>query len=161
MPMTYDSQVIELLGRNLLVAELLQAGLEVALPIRDRGIDLIAYADVGEELLEFSACPIQMKAASKSSFSINSKYGVFPGLLIAYVWNVADPGKTVTYALTHDEAVAVAEKMGYTQTPSWKTGSYSCTRIGVRLLQLLEPYRMEPEKWRTKVRKITQVRTGI
>ena len=34
--MTHDSQVIELLGRNLLVAELLQAGLEVALPIRDR-----------------------------------------------------------------------------------------------------------------------------
>jgi len=40
-PMTRDSQVIELLGRNLLVAELLQAGLEVALPIRDRGIDLV------------------------------------------------------------------------------------------------------------------------
>ena len=37
--MTHDSQVIELLGRNLLVAELLQAGLEVALPIRDRGLD--------------------------------------------------------------------------------------------------------------------------
>ena len=94
-PITHDSQVIELLGRNLLVAELVQAGLEVALPIRDRGIDLIAYADVGEGLLEFSACPIQMKAASKCSFSINSKYGVFPGLLIAFVWNVADPGNTV------------------------------------------------------------------
>ncbi|MGA3024700.1 MAG: hypothetical protein ABSF98_08030 [Bryobacteraceae bacterium] len=42
-----DSQVVKVLGRNLLIAELLGAGLEVALPIRDRGIDLIAYADKG------------------------------------------------------------------------------------------------------------------
>ena len=41
-----DSQVIELLGRNRLVSELLRAGLEVAIPARDRGIDLIAYLDL-------------------------------------------------------------------------------------------------------------------
>ena len=41
-----DSQVVEVLGRNRLVSDLLQAGLEVALPVRDRGVDLIAYADL-------------------------------------------------------------------------------------------------------------------
>lgn len=41
-----DSQVVELLGRNRLIEELLLAGLEVALPLRDRRIDLIAYADL-------------------------------------------------------------------------------------------------------------------
>ena len=41
-----DSQAVELLGRNRLVSDLLQAGLEVALPVRDRGIDLIAYANL-------------------------------------------------------------------------------------------------------------------
>lgn len=41
-----DSQVVELLGRNRLIDELLRAGLEVAVPERDRGIDLIAYLDL-------------------------------------------------------------------------------------------------------------------
>ena len=69
-----DTQVTELLGRNRLVSELLRAGLEVALPLRDRGIDLIAYADVGAELTRFFACPIQMKAATASSFTVSRKY---------------------------------------------------------------------------------------
>lgn len=38
-----DSQAVEILGKNKLINELLKAGLEVASPIRDRGIDLIAY----------------------------------------------------------------------------------------------------------------------
>lgn len=36
---------MELIGRILLVGELLRDGLEVALPERDRGIDLIAYVE--------------------------------------------------------------------------------------------------------------------
>ena len=37
-----DSQVTEYLGRNLLIDQLLRAGVEVAIPVRDRGVDLIA-----------------------------------------------------------------------------------------------------------------------
>jgi hypothetical protein len=43
---TMDTQLTELIGRNWLVNELLRAGLEVATPLRDRGIDLIAYFDL-------------------------------------------------------------------------------------------------------------------
>jgi hypothetical protein len=40
------SQVVDVLGRNQLTEELLRAGLEVSLPVRDGGgIDLIAYAE--------------------------------------------------------------------------------------------------------------------
>ena len=75
-----DTQVIELLGRNRLVSELLRAGLEVAVPARDRGIDLIAYLDLIDpqdeakdpasagRVQRFAARPIQMKAASQQSF---------------------------------------------------------------------------------------------
>ncbi|MHB2036215.1 MAG: hypothetical protein ACYCPW_05680 [Nitrososphaerales archaeon] len=42
-----DTQLVELAGRNWLTSELLKAGLEVARPERDRGIDLIAYVDRG------------------------------------------------------------------------------------------------------------------
>ncbi len=43
-----DAQTIELAGRSQLTSELLRAGLEVPMPLRDRGIDLIAYVDTGD-----------------------------------------------------------------------------------------------------------------
>ena len=146
-----DTQVVELLGRNRLIDELLLAGLEVATPARDRGIDLIAYADFGPQLDRFVACPIQMKASSERSFSLDRKYEKFPALLMAYVWNLRAPDEAVTYALTFDEARGVAEEMGWTQTKSWANGLYSTTRPSRRLVKLLEPFRMTPERWWRKV----------
>lgn len=154
--MAFDSQVVELLGRNRLVDELLRAGLEVALPLRDRGIDLIAYADTGDGVAAFAARPIQMKAASAESFSIDRKYERFPDLILAYVWRVADAAQTVTYALTYAEALTVAEEMGYTKTESWQKGRYDCTRISGRLLELLEAHRTSPARWRQLIAGIPQ-----
>ena len=45
MDSVLDTQSIEILGRNRLINELIGAGIEVAQPLRDRGIDLIAYLD--------------------------------------------------------------------------------------------------------------------
>ena len=144
-----DSQLIELVGRQRLIAELLQADLEVALPMRDRGIDLIVYADLG--LASFRAIPIQMKAASGSCFAADQKYAKFPNLVIAYVWHVQNLDRAVTYALNYSEVVQVATAMGYTATRSWECGIYTTTRPSRRLLVLLEPYRMTPEKWRLRI----------
>ena len=68
-----DTQVVELIGHNLLGSELLRDGLDVAVPARDRGIDLIAYADQSSHVKSFIARPIQMKASSEASFSIDRK----------------------------------------------------------------------------------------
>ncbi len=146
-----DGQVVELLGRNRLVSELLRAGLEVALPMRDRGVDLIAYADQGSRVKQFVGRPIQMKAASASSFSVHGKYEPFPNLILAYVWYLDDPARTVTYALTYPEAYSVAEQMGWIHTPSWQSGGYSTTKPSVRLVTLLEPHRMTSERWWQKI----------
>lgn len=148
---TADKQVVELLGRNRLVDELLRAGLEVAFPARDRGIDLIVYADKGQGVQTFVAKPIQMKAASIRSFGIDRKYAAFPNLIIAYVWYVGDADKTVTCALTYPDAVSVAEQMGYTKSPSWAKGRYDRTDVGGRLLKMLEGHQMTPAKWRAMV----------
>src|SRR5580700_10841729 len=52
-----DSQLVEIAGKHLLISRLVAAGLEVAEPLRDKGIDLIVYrGDNG-----FTAWPIQMK----------------------------------------------------------------------------------------------------
>ena len=66
-----DTQLVELVGRNWLTVQPLQAGLEVARPERDRGIDLIAYRDLDEKQ-QFLAYPIQMKAFLNEG-GLNSK----------------------------------------------------------------------------------------
>lgn len=141
-----DSGVVEIIGRHRLIQELLSAGLEVAIPQRDRGIDLIAYVDRDSRVSSFVAVPIQLKAATGRSFSIATKYSKFPNLLHAFVWGLGDKVGPVTYALTQAEAVAVGETMGWTKTKSWRRGFYTSQQPGKRLLSLLEPYRMDGER---------------
>ena len=65
-----DAQTLELIGQHRLAGEVLRAGMEVAFPARDRGVDLIAYVDLDRQLDRFVGKPIQMKAASRRSFGI-------------------------------------------------------------------------------------------
>jgi hypothetical protein len=143
-----DSQVTELQGRGRLVGELLIAGLEVALPARDRGVDLVAYIDLKTSTLEFRARPVQMKAASRRHFSVSKKYARIRDLILAFVWHLNDEHPPVTYAMSYPDAVSVARKMGYTETYSWKVGGgYSTQNPSMRLLRLLEPHLMNGSKW--------------
>jgi hypothetical protein len=146
-----DSQVVELLGRNRLTDELLRAGLEVARPVRDRGVDLIAYADLASKVPTFIARPIQMKAATDAVFGLDQKYEKFRDLLIAYVWHLGRAKAAVTYVLSYAEARGVADSMGYTKTESWRRGSYVTTRPSEKLQGFLAPFRMTPEKWWQRV----------
>lgn len=147
-----DTQTIELIGRHRLASELLQAGLEVAFPARDRGVDIIAYADLDRQLGQFVAKPIQMKAASQRSFGIWKKYLKIHELVLSFVWNLDGSRDPETYALTCEEAIAIGEAMGWTHTASWKEkGGYSTTRPGVKLCRLLSAYRMTPDSWWTKI----------
>jgi len=150
-----DAQTVEIVGRNLLVSLLARDGLEVARPERDRGVDLITYLDLDEEFGRFSACPIQMKAATSHSFSLMKKYEKFPQLLLVYVWHVTDPAKSVSYAMSYPEALEVARQMGWTETASWSKGSYSTTKPSKRLSALLEPHRMGLGDWKRKVHQMT------
>lgn len=150
-PHKMDPQVIEVLGRGHLISELLRAGLEVAEPVRDRGVDLIAYSDLDATLTVFVACPIQMKASAAESFSIDAKYAAFPNLIIAHVWHVNDDEVPITFALTYPESLAMASALGWTDTASWAKGYYTTTSPSERLRALLAPHLMTPASWRTKV----------
>jgi hypothetical protein len=142
-----DSQRVELLGRNRLIDELLRDDLEIALPIRDRGIDLIAYVDLSESVSRYVARPVQMKASWTRAFGIDRKYAKFPGLLIAYVWNLNSATDAVTYALDYGQACTIAEKLGWTRTASWEKGGYSSSAPSKQLLESLEPHRITPGAW--------------
>src|SRR5258707_41628 len=110
-----DSQLTELVGRHFLIAQLVAGDLEVAIPIRDRGIDLIAYLDLSTETEQFVSCPVQMKASREARFGVEKKYEKIANLLIAYVWHIEDPAKACVYALTYGEATGLLEKRGHTR----------------------------------------------
>jgi hypothetical protein len=144
-----DSQLIEIAGKHLLISHLIAAGFEVAEPLRDKGIDLIVYR--GDE--NFLARPIQMKASSLESFSLDGKYEHIPNLLLTYVWNVQTPERNEIYAMTFDEAVQVLKERGYDKTDSWRRKKYYFVRnAGVKLKDILEQHRMSPERWQQKLK---------
>ncbi len=147
-PSLKDSQLVEIAGKHLLISHLVAAGFEVAEPIRDKGIDLIVYqTDDG-----FVARPIQMKASSSESFSLDAKYKNVPNLLIAYVWNVQSPDRNDVYAMTFNDAKEILRKKGYDKTDSWKEGKYYFVKeAGEELKELLNPYRMTAKKWKQKL----------
>jgi hypothetical protein len=119
--------------------------------VRDQGIDLIVY----REGKDFVARPVQLKASSHESFSLDKKYKRFPHLLIAYVWNVQAPKRSDVYALTYEDALHILEKKGYAQTESWiKDGRYFVRSAGHELKEILEPYKMTTERWQQKLQAI-------
>jgi hypothetical protein len=147
-----DGQVVELLGRNRLISELLLAGLEVALPMRDRGVDLIAYVDLESRVSSFISRPIQLKASSRQAFAVHAKYRKIRDLMLAFVWNLGSPDRAVTYALSYPDAVSVADRMGWTKTDSWRLkGAYSTSQPSARLIEYLEPHRMSPAAWWARI----------
>ena len=120
--------------------------------MRDRGIDLIAYVDLDQQLGLFKARPIQMKSARERSFGVWRKYRKIQDLIMAFVWHLDDPAKAVTYAVTCVEAEAIARELEWTSTASWnEKGTYSTNSPSVKLCQLLEPHRMSKEAWKAKI----------
>jgi len=146
-----DTQLTEIAGRHLLISQLVASGIEVATPLRDKGVDLIAYHEVGGEEPRFAACPIQLKCSSAEGFSLDKKYRSVSSLLLAYVWHVADPLKASIFALTYTEAFGVLEAHRFTNTPSWEKGRYSISKPGKSLIAMLENYRMAPHDWANKI----------
>ena len=146
-----DTQAIAILGRNWLVSELIRAGLEVAFPIRDKGIDLIVYGDRASSAQEFFAIPVQMKSAIKKRFSIDKNCEKIPHLLIAYLWGIEDE-KYETFVLTYPEALKIAMDMGFTKTDSWtQNGQYASATPSKRLERMIRKFQMTPEKWQEKL----------
>lgn len=143
-----------MIGRNLLVTTLMQAGVEVARPERDRGIDLIAYLD-RDAGRPFVACPIQMKATRSRSFLISKRWEDFDRLLIAYVWHVEQPQESRIYCLSYVQALGIARDAGWLDASAWKDKGYYVSTKPSKAIELrLEPHRMPgtagwPERLRT------------
>lgn len=153
-----DTQQLELMGRHRLVESLVHAGLDVAMPLRDRGVDLIAYTP-GAGPGGFDAFPVQLKSFSGEGFSLHTKYAQVDRLVLAYVWRMNEPERSSILAMTYAEALSVAHDMGYTQTESWKKpgGAYSVTSAGTRLRDRLACYALGECGWQ-ELRELLAIR---
>lgn len=129
---------MEILGRSILKTELIRAGLEVATPERDNGIDLVVYR--WRLPGDFVAVPIQMKASSNFSFGIDRKYARIPRLVLSFVVGI-ESGANRIISLTYDEALDVASRLGWTRTPSWiDGGKYVRQKESRELARCLAPF---------------------
>lgn len=130
-----DTATVEVAGRNWLTANLLTRGFEVAVPIVDRGVDLIVFREVGEDGIR--ALPLQLKCASAESFSLDRKYEG-RGIPLIYVWNVLS--QPTAFMLTYEEALDVLGAQA-AATKSWSEGGkYAITSVGSALRARLQPY---------------------
>ena len=148
MTLSKDNQIVELAGRYRLASELQRAGIEVARPERDHGVDLIAFIDSGT----FRARPVQLKSSRHENFNVHRRYARFPELMMVYVWDLDLPTSRF-FALTYPDAEAICEAMGWTTTHSWKGKTKGPAGYGTRkpssgLQCLLDKYEIKkPEQW--------------
>jgi len=150
-----DTQIVEALGKNLLVNKLLISNIEVAYPIRDRGVDLIAYNERGTHSQSFIATPLQLKIYTKTGFSIDKKYSQIKNLVLVYVWNTLSEVNAKFFALTYKEAVELATKMEWTKNASWTkdNGRWSTSKSSERLRNLIAKYEIADGDWSSIMKK--------
>jgi hypothetical protein len=158
-----DKQQIEILGRQRLIEDLLRGGVEVAMPIRDRGTDLIAYIDIDDvkgtaQTRPFVAVPIQMKAASTRSFGLDSKYQRVSNLMLVYVWGVGSPARSEFFALTYSDALGIATDLGWTKNASWTKGRYVSNNPNAELMKRLDPFRVQSPDWQARIRAVAAMK---
>lgn len=134
-----STQAVEAAGRSWLSAQLLLRGLEVSVPIVDRGIDLIVFKEVGDAGI--LALPLQLKCASAESFSLDRKYAG-RGIPLVYVWNVLH--QPSAFMLTFDEALDALGPEA-TASRSWVDGGrYAKNYISAGLRSRLGAYQ---DRW--------------
>ena len=160
--MKMDTQQIGIIGKHILIANLLASGLEVAEPIRDHGIDLIVFRDGKEESekrVKFVARPIQLKTSSKETFELYRKYGRFDELRIVYVWNAENiwnekhPSKPIIFCLKYKEAEDILKAGGHTEKNDWKNkGHWFTNSPSGPMEERLKDYQIKtPNDWWKKL----------
>jgi hypothetical protein len=147
------SNIIEVLGRNHLIAQLVEDDVHAAVPLWDQGVDLVAYfARVGRLV----ARPLQLKVSETSRWGVYKKYAEIEDLLMVHIWHVKQSSAVEIYAMSYLEAKSLLEKTStYAQTETWKKpmGHYDTSpiRTNTPLWLSLQPFRMGKGKWQARL----------
>jgi len=143
--------IIETLGRNHLIAQLIEDGVHAAVPMWDQGVDLLAYYG-GDG--KFVARPLQLKVAETTRWGLYQKYANTQGLLMVYIWNVRQSADVEIYAMSYAEALNHLTVSGpYTTSSSWKDkGGYDMAPArNSTMWKSLQPFRMTKGMWKERL----------
>jgi len=143
-----DTQLTELLGTALLQNALMIDDIEVAYPVRDRGIDMLAYIDINSARL-FRAIPIQIKAATAEGFGVDKKYEKFSELRIVHIWHVHSNSNARFFLTNYEETKELANgrKTLANGRKNWHTSAPS-----EDLKKKLKKYEVLPGEWKRKLK---------
>jgi hypothetical protein len=159
--MQVQSEMLELVGRARLMDELLEDGVNVALPMGACEIDMLAYVDSRTAACRIVSVPIKVASFCSDALSSNLDATRASGLLIALVWGISNPEHVRTFAFTPAEltVVKMIEMIGRANAArSAEPPDQACTRETV-LQNALEPFAMSPGKWRKKIIAILEDRS--
>jgi hypothetical protein len=137
-----DSEMLELARRARLMDQLLEDGVNIALPMGACEIDMLAYVNSRTGACRMESVPISVASFCSDALSSNLETARASGLLIALVWGTGNPEDIRTFAFTPAELTLV--KMIQIIGP------------GAVLQNALEPFAMSPGKWRKKINAILE-----
>jgi hypothetical protein len=148
-----ESEMLELVGRARLMDELLEDGVNVAVPMGACEMDILAYLDSGTAACRIVSVPIKVASFCSDALSSNLWAARASGLLIALVWDISNPEHVRTFAFTPAELTVVKMIEVIQRASAARSGErpdQACTREAV-LQNALEPFAMSPGKWRKKL----------
>lgn len=152
-----DTGATEILGRTWFTAELVRAGIEVARPERDIGVDLVAYTADAAWML-----PIQLKTIGLYGITVWQKYVGMPIGIVYVVLGDGDGGfggraETIAYLLTPDQAWEMPAALGKKFDPELHV-TYRFSDLTRALASKLEGYRVLPGTWEERLGRLAPLR---
>jgi hypothetical protein len=148
-----ESERLEFARRARLMDELLEEGVNVALPMGECAIDMLAYVNSRTDACTVVSVPIKIVSFSSDALSINLERARASGLLIALVRQIGKPEQVRTFAFTPAELTVVKMIAMCARGNSARVGeSPSHARTPQSILQnALEPFAISPGEWRKKI----------
>lgn len=152
-----DTGATEVLGRTWFTAELVRAGIEVARPERDIGVDLLAYTADGAWML-----PIQLKTIGLYGITVWQKYVGMPIGIVYVLLGDRDGGfagraETTAYLLTPAQAWELPAALGKKFDPEFHV-TYRFRGLTGALTEKLEEYRVLPGTWEERLGRLAPLR---
>ncbi len=122
-----DKQLIEVIGRSKFTEFAILSGFELAVPVRDCGIDCLLYFPVEDRLLN-TAIPVQLKCYSAQALTVDSRYDRIGNILHVVIWNCLTASPSF-FVLTQKHAMQLAAHLKWDKTTGWanKGGRYDAT----------------------------------
>lgn len=133
-----DSQVQEIISRNILIHKLLENDFEAAIPIRDCGIDLLVYSKKSSTVIK----KIQLKSFNYESFSFHKKYLKVNDLWFIYIMNISiteNKKNHIMYGMSTEDVLNVIKTAKIRPN---KDGYYYRKSISKELHKILKPFEL-------------------